>query len=66
MARQRRRTITVTDQDRERLGHYKKMYEEMRGLSMTWGEFLVSAAYLGMAAACIEQIKDDYALDSGL
>jgi hypothetical protein len=61
---QRRRAITVTAQDKARLDRYKKTYEAMRGLPMTWGQFLVSVACLGMAAAYIEQIKGYDTADS--
>jgi len=51
------RPISVSTKDRERLDHYKKTYEDFKGIHMTWGEFLVAVACLGMAAASIYQTE---------
>jgi hypothetical protein len=47
------RPISVNRKDRERLDRYKAIYEGYRGMKMTWGQFLIDVACLGMAAAAI-------------
>jgi len=54
----RQRPISVSAKVRERLDHYKKIYEDFTGMHMTWGEFLIAVSCLGMAAACISQTED--------
>jgi hypothetical protein len=63
---QRQRPISVNTNDRERLSHYKKVFEDFKGMHMTWGEFLVAAACLGMAAASIYQTEERSKVDSAL
>jgi hypothetical protein len=52
------RPISVSAKDREKLDRYKKVFEDFKGMHMTWGEFLVAVACLGMAAASIYYAED--------